>query len=196
VRRLAPHRRGLVVLAGRLANRDADAEDALQGALAAAWQRFRVGVDVADFRAWIARFLVLESRNVQRRRRRIRERERALDGAEQHETMPRAVLDGELSHDAGPVEALRDELAYEPFRFEPAALLDRLDEGLAAAIAALGEGERAALLLRSILDLDTGEIAAIQRVPAGTVMSRLFRAREKVRARLAAPEVIEPGRTL
>jgi RNA polymerase sigma-70 factor (ECF subfamily) len=52
---------------------------------------------------------------------------------------------------------------------------DRVD--LAAALATLPVSHRAAVLLHHVHDLPVDEVAAILRVPAGTVKSRLSRAR-------------------
>lgn len=52
------------------------------------------------------------------------------------------------------------------------------------AVQALPDPQREALLLREFHGLDYAEIARIQQVPAGTVRSRLFHARESVRQRL------------
>jgi RNA polymerase sigma-70 factor, ECF subfamily len=51
---------------------------------------------------------------------------------------------------------------------------------LLRALAALPEGRRAVVLLISIEDLSYGDAAKVLRIPVGTVMSRLSRAREKL----------------
>ena len=53
--------------------------------------------------------------------------------------------------------------------------------GLAAAIAALPDGDRDVLLLNSLGGLDTREIATALGIPAGTVRSRLHRVRHGLR---------------
>lgn len=60
-------------------------------------------------------------------------------------------------------------------------MIDRLLESLAPHY-------RACILLREIEGLSYAEIAEILEIPPGTVMSRLARAREAIRAGLAAPE--------
>ncbi|BAL89689.1 putative RNA polymerase ECF-subfamily sigma factor [Actinoplanes missouriensis 431] len=54
--------------------------------------------------------------------------------------------------------------------------------GLAAAIAALPDGDREVLLLNSLAGLDTREIATALGIPEGTVRSRLHRVRRGLRA--------------
>ena len=56
---------------------------------------------------------------------------------------------------------------------------------LEAAIAALPPPFRETLVLRDLQGLDYREIAAITRVPIGTVMSRLARARQRLMASIA-----------
>ena len=70
---------------------------------------------------------------------------------------------------------------------DPAALLQRgrTRVQIDAAIRALSPPLREVLVLREFEDLDCAQIAAIAAVPIGTVMSRLSRAREKLRRALA-----------
>jgi RNA polymerase sigma-70 factor, ECF subfamily len=86
-------------------------------------------------------------------------------------------------------ETAIDELADEPQsadRQGPIAMV--LDDELAAeverAIASLPPLQREALILFEYDDLSLAEIAAVVGADTGTVKSRLFRAREKLRARL------------
>lgn len=68
----------------------------------------------------------------------------------------------------------------------PEALLAsrQLAQGLNAAVEALAEDQRRALLLREVDGLSYEEIADLLDCPPGTVRSRIFRAREAVAARL------------
>jgi RNA polymerase sigma factor (sigma-70 family) len=70
---------------------------------------------------------------------------------------------------------------------DPAALFEQRDlrARLDAAIRALSPLLREVIVLREFEDLEYAQIAAIIAVPVGTVMSRLSRAREKMRAALA-----------
>ena len=70
---------------------------------------------------------------------------------------------------------------------DPAALLEqrRLRTLIDAAIRALSPALREVIVLREFEDLDYAQIAQIVAVPVGTVMSRLSRAREKMRSVLS-----------
>jgi len=91
-------------------------------------------------------------------------------------TSLQAVPDGEASRDV----VDRRELL-------PAADLENQELGrrIGEALASLGEDQRMAFVLREYENLDYGEIAAITGVNEGTVKSRLFRAKEALRERLA-----------
>ena len=82
-----------------------------------------------------------------------------------------------------------DELTDEPGsadRHGPMALVlgDELAGEIEQAIASLSPLQREALVLFEYEDLSLAEIAAVVGADAGTVKGRLFRAREKLRARL------------
>jgi RNA polymerase sigma-70 factor (ECF subfamily) len=75
------------------------------------------------------------------------------------------------------VEALADPMALDP---EEAAMHSSEARILSRAVAALPVSMREVLVLREFEDLSYKEISAVLGVPAGTVMSRLARAREAV----------------
>jgi|KBSSwiStaDraftv2_1062776.scaffolds.fasta_scaffold88220_2 RNA polymerase sigma-70 factor (ECF subfamily) len=85
--------------------------------------------------------------------------------------------DAEFEAVAGPAEATTS---------DPAALLEqrRLRTLVDAAIRALSPVLREVIVLREFEDLEYAQIAKIIAVPVGTVMSRLSRAREKMREAL------------
>ena len=76
---------------------------------------------------------------------------------------------------------------------DPAALLQRqrTRARIDAAIRALSPPLREVIVLREFEDLDYAQIAKIADVPIGTVMSRLARAREKLRAVLSQADLGE-----
>lgn len=147
-----------------------DAEDAVQAALLSAWKHFRVSEALQDPRAWLLRFTANECRNVIARRLRRPSTDK-LEGQDH----------------AGPSEdiitTLQRELVHSSSG-KPGELLEYLDESLSRAVLATTEDERMVLLLRAVGELSYKEISVAMEVPIGTVMSRLGRAREKVRAGL------------
>ena len=68
---------------------------------------------------------------------------------------------------------------------------EREHEAVRRAVLELPDEQRAAIALYTWGELDYAEIAAILDVPVGTVRSRLARAREALRARLAGPRAAE-----
>ena len=66
---------------------------------------------------------------------------------------------------------------------------------LERALVALGPSEREIITLRHLDGLSYAEIADLLEIPAGTVMSRLFNARRKLRERLAGPRARTPRGT-
>ena len=66
---------------------------------------------------------------------------------------------------------------------------DELCVQLEAALLELGDGFRAAVVLKDIEDMDYATIAEILAVPVGTVKSRIHRGRAMLRALLTAKEV-------
>lgn len=76
----------------------------------------------------------------------------------------------------------------------PATTIERrrLGEALARAVMQLPDGQRVVLVLREYHELEYSEIAELLELELGTVRSRLARAREAVRAELAAiaPELL------
>ena len=154
----------MMALARRGLDRAQDAEDVLQTALAAAYAARERYDPARPFRAWIAGFVIGALRNHVRSERR----------------RPPRPPDSAFAF-----ERLEAEWAYERLLEDPDAAMQRCSDGLYRAIGTLGSGEREVLLLRALLDLDYKEIARTCGVPAGTVMSRLHRARAAVRLALA-----------
>lgn len=89
-----------------------------------------------------------------------------------------APFEEEIHHDVTP----------DPTNRDPAACLSQIEDArqLQQAIEALPAEFREVLLLRHQEELSYKQIAAITNLPTGTVMSRLARARTRLRAGLAA----------
>jgi RNA polymerase sigma-70 factor, ECF subfamily len=67
---------------------------------------------------------------------------------------------------------------------EELALTDEICGAVNAAIGALCEEQRMAIILREINGLSYAQVASIMSCPVGTVRSRVFRAREAIDHRL------------
>jgi RNA polymerase sigma factor (sigma-70 family) len=99
-----------------------------------------------------------------------------------------AIHDG-----AREAEAVRDRLATDPATAQDTALIAREEQrGVHQAIALLPLPYREVLVLREFNDLSYREIAHIVGAPVGTVMSRLARARERLRDHLREIEAAGP----
>lgn len=163
---MLPHLPAAYSLARWMLRQRQDAEDAVQESLLRAYRgfaRFAGG----DPRVWllsIVRNTCLTAASRRRSETRVIVLRDVLDersGSRLHEEI-----------DPAPLPDARLELEEERRRVH-------------AAIAALPLAFREVLVLREFHDLDYREIAAIVGVPAGTVMSRLSRARHRLKGLLA-----------
>lgn len=131
----------------------ADADDVVQEAFVKAFRalpRFRPG---AEFRPWLLRIVINETRNLHRGRARREQRERRW-------------WSGRVELEPGPETAVLTAVRAETL----AAALDRLPDPL-----------RAVVTCRYLLELSEAETAACLRLPRGTVKSRLSRALARLR---------------
>ena len=163
---------GMVVsLAARLLGEVEEARDVAQEVFLQVYRKLGAFEGRSSLRTWIYRIAINQCHNRRRFwRRRRRDRERSLDEAGQAPVPP-----GETGHAASPYQAT---LRRERARRVQAALLDLRFE------------QRAVLLLREVEGLTCEEVAAALGVPEGTVKSRLSRAREAMRRKLAG---LAPG---
>jgi RNA polymerase sigma-70 factor, ECF subfamily len=149
-----------------LVPRPADAEDLVQDTLLRAFQAIG-SFDGAHQRAWL--LTILRNTQINRTRRR---RPELLDGPNTHADV--AVADEGRSAETVVVEATFD-----------AAVDD--------ALASLSPRLRRVVELVDLLGLSYAETAEALGVPVGTVMSRLHRARDRIRVRLVAAGVASRG---
>src|SRR5437870_6726329 len=131
------------------------ADDLVQDTLARAWAKRRLWQAGSDLRAWL--FTIMH--NVHVNQYSMRQREFA-----------QASLDADEGPAAGWEIAVR---ATQSDRIELAEVL--------AQVGRLPVEQREVLILAAVEELRYEEIARVQGVPIGTVMSRLNRAREKLR---------------
>ncbi len=138
---------------------EADAADAVQETFVSAWRRIGDLRDVDAFDAWLGRITLNACRQQLRRRGNARLRELPI------------VDDDGLEHQLQSGERI-DERTAEADRFD-------------RAFARLSVEERAVLVLHHLEERPVLEIAEFLGVAAGTVKSRLFRARAALESALA-----------
>ena len=131
------------------------ADDLVQDTLARAWEKRRLWQAGSDLRAWL--FTIMH--NVH---------------ANQHSMRRREQAESSLDADHGPVAGW--EIPVRAAHEERVLLTEVL-----LLIARLPNDQREVLVLAAVEELRYDEIARVQGVPIGTVMSRLNRAREKLR---------------
>ena len=152
----------------RALTRDVDrADDLVQDTLARAWEKRRMWRVGSDLRAWL--FTIMHNLHINQfalRRRRLLE----------------APLDGEAGAAGFEIPVVANQS-------------DRVELGeVLAQIGQLPVEQREVLMLAVVEELRYEDIARLQGVPIGTVMSRLSRARDKLR-RTRANASSSPRRT-
>ena len=151
VTRHAPMARRLAVLSGA----GADADDVVQESFVKAYRSLSSFRDGAEFRPWLLRIVVNESRNLHRGRSRLSDREL------------RVVREGApLLTGPDPAEV---------------AVGGERREALLAAVRRLPEDLREVVTCRYLLELSEAETAAALAIPPGTVKSRLRRGLTRLR---------------
>jgi RNA polymerase sigma-70 factor (ECF subfamily) len=149
-----------------------DAEDVLADTVLSAWEQranFRPGT---QFHAWIFTILLNKIYSANRRKR-------------LEEKLPETL--------SARAPASEEQLGVEIAALAGNAIpmLDHCGDELRRALDSLNESERETLLLFGLAELSYAEIAHVMNVPEGTVLTRLSRARAKLRLRLAE---LQPAR--
>ncbi len=155
----------LFATALRMTRSRADAEDVLQESVMRAWKSFDRFQKGTNFKAWV--FKILTNTFISSKRSEKRS--------------PRAapmIDEGEVP--AGSSEPVFEGIEWD--RVYPALV----DDDVKLALDELPEEYRLPLLLSSMGELSYKEMAATLDVPIGTIMSRLFRGRARVREALRA----------
>ena len=148
-------------LSRRMIGNQADAEDVAQEIFLRVFEQAGKFDGRSRFSTWLYRLAVRHCLNrIKQRDRRIAAESRAHDHAERN----------------------REPMVHSPFERlvtqDDLALVDEL-------LASLPPHYRACVVLREIEGLSYAQIAELLEIPVGTVMSRLARARQSLRARLA-----------
>jgi RNA polymerase sigma-70 factor, ECF subfamily len=154
------HQTAMITLAGVLTSGRGDAEDLAQEVFVRAWKSLRSFRGESTFRTWLHRVAINVVRTSQSRRGRMLRLFPSRDSDRDPPDRP----SGEEPVDAA--------LARRQ-------VIDR-------ALATLPDELRVAVTLRDLQGLDYKEIAAMLDVPIGTVESRIFRARQKLKPLLAS----------
>ncbi len=163
---VVPYMRKLYPAALRMTRNPSDAEDLIQETFARAYVAFHQFSPGTNLSAWLYRILANTFINTRRKRRRE----------------PAQSLFSELGELLIP-ESLLSQAA----RSAEEEALDRLaDSEVLRALRDLPEGFSATVYLADIEGYPYREIAEIMGTPIGTVMSRLHRGRQRLRARLMA----------
>lgn len=163
------HQRAFAVAVGVVKHRQ-DALDVVQDAFLKVHRYLDRFEGNASFYTWFYRIVM--NLSIDHVRKRSRARNVDYDDTVSREDEERALDDAWLPTllNANPARA---------------ALRRELGEAIQAALAELPEYHRAALLLREVEGMSYEQIAEVQEVPKGTIMSRLFHARRKMQASLA-----------
>lgn len=157
----------LYAMALHLVREPARAEDMVQETYLRAWQnfdRFQIGT---HFKAWIFQIMTYLFLND---RRSAQRREASVDFAE-HD-----VLEAPAEPDAAQSKSANTNW--------DALYPEVVDDALKHALDRLGAEQRTVFLLVTLGELSYQECAEILKVPIGTVMSRLFRARKQLQDEL------------
>jgi RNA polymerase sigma-70 factor, ECF subfamily len=163
---VVPYMRKLYPAALRMTRNPSDAEDLIQETFARAYVAFHQFTPGTNLSAWLYR--ILANTFINTRRKRGRE--------------PAQSLFGELGELHVP-----DTLMTQTARSAEEEALNRLaDSDILRALRELPEGFSATIYLADIEGYPYKEIAEIMGTPIGTVMSRLHRGRQQLRARLMA----------
>jgi RNA polymerase sigma-70 factor (ECF subfamily) len=162
------HMPSLYAAAMRMTRNKADAEDLVQETYLKAYRAFGSFQEGTNLRAWLYRILTNTFINIYRAKKR-RPEENDLDDVE----------DLYLYRRLGGLEAAKAGRSAED------EVLDQITEGeVKAAIEALPEQFRMAVLLADVEGFQYKEIAEILSIPIGTVMSRLHRGRRALQKSL------------
>ena len=149
----------MIALARALTGGRGDADDLAQEVFVRAWRSLRGFRGDSSFRTWLHRIAINAIRTSQTRQGRL----------------ARLFVGGG-----------RDELVREPAQGgEPIDATLARRQIVERALAALPEDLRLAVTLRDMQGMEYKEIAAALDAPIGTVESRIFRARQKLRTLLA-----------
>lgn len=173
-----------VLFAGamKLTRNPGDAEDLVQDTYVRAFEKFHLFKPGTNLKAWMFRVMTNRFINLYRRKKSRPENANYDDvgefiGEEDHR----------LIHDFQSTEKIGRLM-------DNAVFVESLDERLKSALEGLGDDYREVLIMNVIGEMSYKDIAATMKIPLGTVMSRLSRAKSLLRERIAElGEEVVPG---
>ena len=146
----------------------ADAEDVVQQAYSIAIEKNQSFDSRDQFLGWLAGIVKYCALNV--RRKRIRRKTNSVDPTEiQNFVVDNNSLDESSKIDGRDLESLKDSF----------------DDDVMRALENISEDARTCMLLRSVQNLSYKEISKLMKIPEGTAMSMVHRARTSLRRELA-----------
>src|SRR5262245_33754417 len=161
------HRGVAYRVAFRMLGHEQDALDVVQEGLMKAWARLNAFDGRSSFRTWLLRIVTNVTIDSVRKRK-----QRANPGWESSESSVSYLMEPATEHDP----------AHELYRQDLRRALD-------TALSRLSTTTRTTFVLNAEAGLSYKEIAEIQGIPIGTVMSRIFDARQKLQAFLKRERV-------
>jgi RNA polymerase sigma-70 factor (ECF subfamily) len=150
-----PHMNDLFRTARRTLRSQTEAEDVVQETYLQAWKSFHRFEPGTNFRAWIFRIMFHVIHHHRRKASRL------------------VTLREE------------EEFLFEQLVYEPPVPQELRDEDVLAALDRVPENFRSVILLADVQEFSYREIQGILGIPIGTVMSRLSRGRQLLRAQLS-----------
>jgi RNA polymerase sigma-70 factor (ECF subfamily) len=152
-----------------------DADDLMQETALKAFRSFHQYQEGTNLKAWLYRIMMNSYISKYRRKKRSPE----LGWLDGPEDAVGGTTPEQAANERNAWLVLGDKLALEDFK-------QQLDGPMKAAVEALPDEFRSALILNVVNELSYKEVAEVLDVPIGTVMSRLSRAKALIRARLVA----------
>jgi RNA polymerase sigma-70 factor (TIGR02960 family) len=185
---VSPHQRELQVHCYRILGSVADAEDALQETLVTAWQSLRQFEGRASVRTWMYRIATTRCLNMLRAASRRPAMSLSLDVEPPEPSGLSEVVWLEPYPDLF-LEDLPDAAAGPEARYEAR---EAMSLAFVTALQLLPPRQRAALILRDVLDFPAREVAGILDTTEQSVTSALKRARATVSKELPSPDAPPP----
>lgn len=158
------YQRSLYNIAFRISGNDADAVEIVQDTFLAAWRKLAEFRGEAKLSTWLTSITINQARSRWQQNHQRQLREKSLDCPEEPEQRTSLQV---ASEQPTALELLE--------QYQVCELLERC-------IKALDQGFREVLVLRDMREMAYDEVAQTLGLREGTVKSRLFRAREAVRA--------------